>query len=150
MDIQDFDIRRDLDYYLEGGKVAFQESFPGVVITSDLERDMRTGIAGINGNEDMAGFTALQDNVPIGSILVCLQWFYNIPQGYIDSIYVKEEYRKSGVAKELLAAAEKWALRKGARSVCLDVSNTNRNAVTAYEKLGFVATLTQMERVIES
>ncbi len=149
MEIHNFDIRRDLDFYLEGDKVAFQESFPGVAITHDLERDMRSSIAGITGSEDIAGFTALQDGVPIGSIVVCLQWFYNLPQGYIDSIYVHAEHRKSGVAKELITVSEKWALQKGARSIRLDVSIANCGAIAAYESLGFVATRTQMERSIQ-
>ncbi|OZG72194.1 hypothetical protein BTA51_17765 [Hahella sp. CCB-MM4] len=149
MEIKEFDIRRDLEFYLEGSKVAFEESFPGVSITNDLERDMRSSIAGIAGNEDMAGFTALLDSTPVGAVVVCLQWFYNIPQGYIDSIYVKDEYRKAGVAKELLKAAEIWSLQKGAHSISLDVSNSNGSAIAAYERLGFVATRTQMERGIK-
>jgi GNAT superfamily N-acetyltransferase len=148
MKIVPFVTSRDLDLYLEGDVVAFKESFPGVTITTDLMRDIRSGILGITHNEDMAAFTALIDELPIGFVTISKQWFYDIPQGYVDSIFVKENYRNQGVGRQLLSTAESWAKEVGAYSIRLDVSLCNTTAITAYEKSGFVSTRVQMERAI--
>lgn len=148
MKIMKFKAERDLDLYLEGDIAAFKESFPGITISHDLESQIRSGIYGIESHEDIDAFTLFENDYSVGFVVVSMQWFYCIPQGYIDSIYVRNDYRKKGHGKALLAKAEEWAVLRGAKSIRLDVSISNQQAVVSYEKSGFSSTRVQMERTI--
>ena len=38
---------------------------------------------------------------------------HSSPVGYLEGIFVKEDYRKRGIAKKLLQACEQWSKEKG-------------------------------------
>ncbi len=60
--------------------------------------------------------------------------------GYLEGIYVLDEYRKLGVAKELLKSCEEWAKEKGCTEFASDCEFTNNLSQEVHEKLGFTKT----------
>ncbi len=60
--------------------------------------------------------------------------------GYLEGIYVLDEYRKLGVAKELLKSCEEWAKEKGCTEFASDCEFTNKLSQEVHEKLGFTKT----------
>ncbi|MEH7385137.1 aminoglycoside 6'-N-acetyltransferase [Bacillus sp. JJ1521] len=59
------------------------------------------------------------------------------PVGYLEGIYVKEEYRRKGVAKQLLSACEKWAKNKGCSEFASDIELENGESLSFHLKNGF-------------
>lgn len=58
-------------------------------------------------------------------------------RGYIYDLYVVPEARRQGVARALLAAAERLARRRGYREIGLTVAVHNDAARRLYESLGY-------------
>ena len=59
------------------------------------------------------------------------------PVGYIEGWYVAEEYRKCGVGRRLIAAAEAWARSHGCVEMASDVIVDNDGSQRAHEALGY-------------
>ena len=57
--------------------------------------------------------------------------------GFISLIVVKDEYRKTGVGKNLIQCATKLMKEKKMRVIRLCVNNDNDNAIGFYKHLGF-------------
>lgn len=58
-------------------------------------------------------------------------------EGDIMTIAVRPEYRRTGIAKELIARLESWARARGANAMMLEVDVTNENAISLYRNLGY-------------
>ncbi|MGM9951614.1 MAG: aminoglycoside 6'-N-acetyltransferase [Lysinibacillus sp.] len=59
------------------------------------------------------------------------------PVGYLEGLYVKEPFRRQGVARELTQACEAWAKAKGCREFASDCELGNEQSVQMHAKLGF-------------
>jgi len=59
------------------------------------------------------------------------------PVGYLEGLYVKEKYRKRGIAKELIRKAEEWAKTKGCKEMGSDTWDWNKESIEFHKKLGF-------------
>jgi aminoglycoside 6'-N-acetyltransferase I len=59
------------------------------------------------------------------------------PVAYVEGIYVKPEYRKKGIAQELIRIAEKWGLKKGCIELASDAELDNIDSQEFHKKLGF-------------
>ncbi len=57
----------------------------------------------------------------------------------IMNVAVTSEHRKKGIASSLLQSLIDIALKKGGKSVTLEVAEDNFGAIALYEKFGFVA-----------
>ena len=147
MKVVPFDLHRDFDLYVEGDTDAFTSSFPGVAVSPTIASEIETWVRTFNSSEYTEGFTLI-DSVPLGFVVVSLRSFYVFSQGYVDSIYVSEASRGRGASRLLLQEAERWSRSMGARSMTLDVSLANANAVSAYHACGFAETRIQMEKII--
>jgi len=55
----------------------------------------------------------------------------------IETINVDPQYRKKGIASQLLNAAEADMRKKGIKKIRLEVSTTNHAAISLYENAGF-------------
>lgn len=104
---------------------------------SELEGDF----AGIMGPE-AAFFLALEDEKPMGFAQCQLRHDYvegtdSSPVGYLEGIYVAEDCRGKGVAKELLEACEAWARGKGCREFASDCELDNTQSLRFHQRVGF-------------
>ncbi len=66
------------------------------------------------------------------------------PVGYLEGIYVAEEFRNRGIARQLLSACENWAKEKGCREFASDCELDNTQSLKFHLKLGF----TEANRII--
>jgi aminoglycoside 6'-N-acetyltransferase I len=62
------------------------------------------------------------------------------PTGYIEGIYVKSEFRKSGIAKRLLLEGEKWLKEKGCKQIGSDAYIDNALSYDFHTSVGFKET----------
>jgi ribosomal protein S18 acetylase RimI-like enzyme len=58
----------------------------------------------------------------------------------LDDIWVEPEYRKSGIFKALLRSLVDFADERGAQDLMLEYSSSNKEAKSAWTRLGFVTT----------
>ena len=66
------------------------------------------------------------------------------PVGYIEAWFVSGEFRKTGVAGELVKAAEDWAREKGCTEMGSDTWLENELGIRAHQKLGYY----EVERLV--
>jgi len=59
------------------------------------------------------------------------------PVGYLEGIFVENEYRKLGYAKELLSECEKWAKEKGCTEFASDCELVNEESLHFHLSMGF-------------
>lgn len=81
-------------------------------------------------------------NTPIGFCQLSLRYDYVegttfSPVAYLEGIYVEKEYRKLGVAKELIQVSEIWAKEKGVKEFASDCELNNIISENVHKKLGF-------------
>lgn len=58
--------------------------------------------------------------------------------GYIEGWYVAESYRKRGIGRRLVLAAEDWARRQGCMEMASDALLENEASQRAHEALGYM------------
>lgn len=59
------------------------------------------------------------------------------PVGYLEGVFVKEEYRRRGLAGNLLAACQKWAAEQGCAEFASDCELTNEESLKFHLAMGF-------------
>lgn len=59
------------------------------------------------------------------------------PVGYLEGIFVQEEYRARGIAKQLLKACEKWSSEQGCTEFASDCELTNNESLKFHMSMGF-------------
>lgn len=87
-------------------------------------------------------FLKMDGNEPVGFAQCQLRHDYvegteTSPVGYLEGIFVKEEYQHKGYAKELLAACEKWAVEMGCTEFASDCELDNLGSLKFHLKMGF-------------
>ena len=87
-------------------------------------------------------FIKYLEDVPIGFAQCSLRTDYvegtsSSPVGYLEGVFVKEEHRNKGYAKELLLACEKWAKTRGCSEFASDCELTNINSLKFHLSMGF-------------
>lgn len=77
----------------------------------------------------------------VGTVELTLRstsWYFGAPQyPYISNLAVSPEYRRQGVAKQLLSQCEATAAKWGFRKLYLHVLDNNANARQLYETNGY-------------
>ena len=59
------------------------------------------------------------------------------PVGFLEGIYVDDDYRRSGVARALLCACEEWARSTGCSEFASDCEIDNSDSLAWHLKTGF-------------
>ena len=100
-------------------------------------------------NKDCVMYIYCIDNIPIGFAQCGLRHDYvegteSRPVGYLEGIYVREEYRNRGYARELLAECEKRAKQKGCSEYASDCELNNDASLQFHMRVGF----TEANRII--
>lgn len=100
-------------------------------------------------NEECAVYLYCIDNMPIGFAQCGLRYDYvegteSSPVGYLEGIFIQEEYRRKGHARDLLAECEKWARQKGCSEFASDCESDNGVSLDFHMNMGF----TEANRII--
>lgn len=82
------------------------------------------------------------DGVPCGFISLSVRTDYvegcsEGPVAYIEGIFVKEEYRRRGIARELVDYAKTWALAHDCHQLASDCELENKTSEAFHRKVGF-------------
>lgn len=59
------------------------------------------------------------------------------PTGFIEGIYVKPEYRKKGISKNLIEKGESWLKTKGCSQIGSDIEQSNDTSYHFHKNVGF-------------
>jgi len=81
------------------------------------------------------GFIAEEDGVPIGCVFLIRQG--GGQRREVANVAVLPEYRRRGIARQLVETTIAFAKKRGATSLALDVIAGNLPAITLYTSLGF-------------
>lgn len=88
-------------------------------------------------------FIAMADECAVGFAQCGLRHDYvegtdSSPVGYLEGIFVEKEYRKKGLAKEMLEACQEWAKEQGCTEFASDCELDNEDSLKFHLKMGFV------------
>lgn len=103
----------------------------------------------IINNENSTVFLAYDEDQAIGFAQCQLRHDYvegtdSSPVGYLEGLYVVNQYREKGIAKRLVQNCENWAKDKGCTEFASDCELTNTQSLNVHLKLGF----TEANRII--
>ncbi|MBW8684752.1 aminoglycoside 6'-N-acetyltransferase [Chitinophaga rhizophila] len=59
------------------------------------------------------------------------------PTGYIEGLFVKEDFRNAGLSRLLLDLAEKWSKQKNCTQIASDTEVVNTDSINFHKKVGF-------------
>ena len=96
-------------------------------------------------DDNNAIFGYKQDNQIVAFCQVQLRFDYvegteYSPVAYLEGIFVKQNYRRQGIARMLVEYAEKWARNKNIKEFASDCEITNLESFEFHKKLGFIET----------
>lgn len=82
------------------------------------------------------------DNMPIGFAQCGLRHDYvegteSSPVGYLEGIFIREDYRRRGYARDLVVECEKWAKQKGCSEFASDCELDNGVSLAFHMNMGF-------------
>ncbi len=106
--------------------------------TDELKKNFEDTIR----KNDCAIFIYKLENTVIGFAQCGLRYDYvegtnSSPVGYLEGIFVKEDFRNNGYAKELLKKCEQWAKECGCSEFASDCELTNNDRLKFHLKNGF-------------
>ena len=104
--------------------------------------EMCSELADMIAKPEAAFFQAYSEETTVGFAQCQLRYDYvegtdSSPVGYLEGIYVAEEYHKQGVARELLAACESWAKEKECSEFASDCELDNVQSLRFHLNAGF-------------
>ena len=96
----------------------------------------------IIGSETAACFIKYVEDKPVGFAQCQLRYDYvegteTSPVGYLEGIFIQEEFRHMGFAKELLQKCEKWASGKKCSEFASDCELNNIDSIKFHLAMGF-------------
>lgn len=96
-----------------------------------LDKDDQTAFLAIYNGEYIAfAYLSLRNDFVEGAT--------SYPIAYLEGIYVKESYRKTGIASKLIQQSEKWAKENGSSQLASDVEIENELSIRFHKKSGFI------------
>lgn len=106
------------------------------------EEELMDGFVKIVNDEEAQIFLKQIQGNPAGFAQCQLRHDYvegtdSSPVGYLEGIFVKEEYRRRGYAKELLSACEGWAKEQGCTEFASDCELSNKGSFDFHMGMGF-------------
>ena len=92
---------------------------------------------------DAAFFLAFDGETPVGFAQCQLRRDYvegteSSPVGYLEGIFVAEDYRHQGIARNLLVACEDWAKEQGCTEFASDCELSNAESLRFHLRVGFL------------
>ena len=103
---------------------------------------LETEIIETLNDEQSAFFIKYVNNVPVGFAQCGLRTDYvegteSSPVGYLEGIFVREDYRNNGYAKEMLFTCEMWAKNMGCTEFASDCELDNIDSLKFHIAMGF-------------
>lgn len=88
-------------------------------------------------------FIAFVKDMPVGFANVSLRFDYvegteSSPVGYLEGIFVEENYRKQNIAKNLVKSCEDWAKKIGCTEFASDCLLDNTKSLKFHLAVGFI------------
>ncbi len=113
------------------------ELWPGSVFDEEYEN-----YKDIPDSENEICYLVKNEEMYIGFIHLSIRTNYvegaaELPVAYLEAIYVKAEYRKTGIGEKLLALVENWAKEKGYSQIASDTELENSASIDFHKKVGF-------------
>ena len=104
--------------------------------------ELEAEFAGMLENEQAVFFLQYVDGLPVGFVQCGLRRDYvegteSSPVGYLEGIFVREDYRSHGYAKALLSACEDWAKEMGCSEFASDCELDNDTSFRFHMAMGF-------------
>jgi ribosomal-protein-alanine N-acetyltransferase len=111
-----------LDQMEEIERICFTDPWSRRMLAENLENDMAVTLVAQGENGAVLGYACL---------LVVLD------EGTVTNLAVRPEYRRSGIATELLEVFRRFGEGTGLAFLTLEVRASNAGAIALYEKLGY-------------
>lgn len=116
---------------------------------SHTVQDLTDEFSEIMLKKDVQFFLKYEQEIPVGFAQCQLRNDYvegtdTSPVGYLEGIFVKEDYRRNGYAAELLKECEKWAKMNGCKEFASDCEIDNDNSFLFHKAMNF----TEANRII--
>lgn len=113
------------------------------VLAAALRADesAHTVLVAAGGAGDIAGFIHLRPG---------RDYYTERCTGHVADIVVAEAHEGTGIARALLAAAQRWALERGYEWLTISVFKGNERAAKLYEHLGFGTDIVQMVKPLQA
>ena len=110
--------------------------------TSQTTEEFKEEFDVLLDRSDAAVFLCLAEDKPVGFAQCQLRYDYvegteTSPVGYLEGVFVEEEYRNQGYAAKLLAACEQWAKDKGCTEFASDCELENTQSLAFHLRCGF-------------
>ena len=105
-------------------------------------KDLTADFEEIIAKEGAAVFLMTAGRIPMGFAQCQLRHDYvegtqSSPVGYLEGIYISEDYRRQGCANKLLEKCQDWAGEQGCREFASDCEITNEASYRFHLKMGF-------------
>jgi putative acetyltransferase len=110
--------------------INFWKSFEGLYISDD---DNYENLKRYLKRNPKLNFIVLHEN----RIIAAIKCSHDGRRGYIHHLAVKEEFRKRGIAKELIDKCLNNLQGKGIKKYRVFVSDNNKEAITFWKHIGF-------------
>lgn len=149
MQIRAYRSHQDFRAVLDAQCDLYQLNFPRFVCTPAFLADQaqRLRVAGRRPLEN--GIFILEDEGTVaGFVWVAVRMDLQGAFGSVDQVYLKPAYRRQGLGRLLMEAAENFIQQQGLRTARLYVTRENQDAVNLYRRLGYDVTRYEMERPI--
>ena len=106
--------------------------------TEELEKEFE----GIIGGGKSAVFLLVLEEQPVGFAQCQLRNDYvegtdSSPVGYLEGIFIEQDFQRRGHAKELLTACEDWARNQGCTEFASDCELENSDSLAFHLNMGF-------------
>lgn len=104
--------------------------------------ELESDFSEIISSDTAVCFIKYSEDTPIGFAQCGLRNDYvegtnSSPVGYLEGVFIKEEHRNKGYAKELVNACEKWAKDMGCSEFASDCELSNVNSLNFHLSMGF-------------
>lgn len=109
---------------------------------SDYKDELEQEFIDMTRDNKSTCFIKFIGDKPIGFANVCLRHDYvegceTSPVAYLEAIYVDEEHRHLGYAKDLVNRCEEWGREQGAKEFASDCILTNNDSYKFHTAIGF-------------
>jgi ribosomal protein S18 acetylase RimI-like enzyme len=131
-----------------------QQAVPEFFRATDSPPPTRAAIEELLRDGQGAWLLAEHDGRIVGFVTIQLRpaahepFFTPEARAVVDSLGILPAWRRRGIGRQLMEAAEEWARQRGARRLMLSVWEFNDNALRLYNSLGYTAFTRRMWKAL--